>query len=252
MTSQIYSTQNEALMAKWKSKYAASEHSFVRDGIVSPMVWFSLPPKKERILFLLKEAYSKEDAHYDWDEAKWLAHEKCMEHCTKNCTECSITGNTFNPLAEWIYGISLVETGDPIEHDKWLGARKKGTQKNYSDIRDNLLSRAAVVNIKKSGGVSSSEKDDIYYYVASDKEFLIEQIQLIQPTLIICGGTYGMLRCLFPELEKLPNLEDGSTRLGTIKVIASCHPNARTNNKHKFDTVLKNYLSIIEDNRSTN
>lgn len=251
----LYETQHSNLMKEWKKKHGADDGQcdFAMDGIVSPHIWFTLPSGEERILFLLKEAYTKkentkeENPKLVWDEAKWLAHQQCvterLKDCPKDCKQCPITGSTFNPIAEWVYGIRSSNGSNNVAHDNWLGvtSRKKH---DYNSVRDELLSQVAIINIKKSSGVSNSDNSDLYYYAAWDKELLICQIRLINPTVIICGGTYGMLRCLFTDLEKLEDNNNGATFLGNIKVIASCHPNASIANKDKFDAVMKNYLSL--------
>ncbi|MBO5140292.1 MAG: hypothetical protein J6B76_06545 [Peptococcaceae bacterium] len=98
---QNYVDKNELLMKEWIKKHGARNgiKSFAIDGIVNPEVWFQLPNEKEKILFLLKEAYDDVE-HRIWDETKWIRHEKCMDVCEKDCDKCRATGTTFNPLAE--------------------------------------------------------------------------------------------------------------------------------------------------------
>lgn len=251
-----YKNEHEKLMKKWKEKHNANENGFVKDGIVSPEVWFNIPQGEERILFLLKEAYSKENAKLIWDETKWLTHEKCTEECTeackktcskkekcnksdcdKDCKKCKITGNTFNPMAEWVYGINLANKGKPAVHDEWFGKPKK----EYKSARNEQLSRIAVVNIRKSGGEKKSNNKVLSDYTKWDKNELMKQIELINPTMIICGGTYIFLRILYPELEEFENSSNGRTMLGDIKIIATCHPNSRKNKKIKFKAIIDNY-----------
>ncbi|MBQ2960881.1 MAG: hypothetical protein IJE09_06635 [Oscillospiraceae bacterium] len=244
-TKEQYENQHRELMEEWQIRHGANigQCGFAKDGIVYPNVWFSLAEEEERVLFLLKEAYTVENPKLVWDEAKWLSHQKCMNGCEEDCRKCSITGSTFNPVAEWAYGIFSTKENVYPKYDDWLGVSSKKIQ-DYYIARDALLSRLAIVNIKKSSGVSASDNSDLYYYAALDKELLIRQIALIDPTVIICGGTYGMLRCLFTELGKLDNMNDGHTKLGKIKIIASCHPNSRTISKaDKYKAVLDNYIA---------
>ena len=112
-------------------------------------------------------------------------------------------------------------------------------------VRDDLLSRIAVVNIKKSSGAKSSDMKDIMSYAEWDKDFLKEQIELIKPTVIVCGGTYEMLRHIYPELGEMERSSNGATMLGNIKVIASCHPNAHIKNEAKYRAVVENYISLL-------
>ena len=252
MTVDMYKDQHKALMEKWKEKRNAKINGFAEDGIVSPEKWFALPAKEERIMILLKEAYAKEDAKSEkklvWSEAKWLAHEICMEDCGKDCEKCKITGSTFNPVAEWIYGIVNATDGELKAYDNWLGVTSR-KNKEYCAARDSWLARAAIVNVKKSGGVSKSAYEDIKHYAEQDREYLIEQIELIKPTVIVCGGTYEMLCCIYPELNALPHTGNGATMLGNIKVIASCHPNHHIKNEHKYNNVVGNYIDLLRQGK---
>jgi len=245
MEKDLYMNSYKVLMEKWKTKHNAIDNGFAEDGIVSPDIWFALPPEDERILLLLKEAYTVKDPKLVWSEAKWLAHEVCMENCGNDCKACTITGGTFNAVAEWIYGIIHARDGTLNKYDNWLGVQSRKT-KEYRTVRDSLLARTAIVNIKKSSGVSNSTHKDIKCYAEHDMDFLVEQIELIKPTVIICGGTYEMLRHIYPQLQELKCNNNGATMLGNVKVIASCHPNAHIKNEDKYHSVVGNYVSLFK------
>lgn len=242
---EFYNKRREELMNRWIARYKAANgiRSFAKDGIISPEIWFSNKCGKERILFILKEAYDDIE-HRIWDEAGWIAHRKCMENCGNDCSSCRATGSTFNPLAEWIYGINRAGAGEAAEYDNWLGVSDRNL-KRYYEKRDELLCRTALINIKKPDGCRVSDTDELYWYASADKDLLTEQIALINPTLIICGGTYNIFRCIYTELPKLADPSDGFAVLGDIKIIACCHPNARSmSNEHKYYSVLKNYNKL--------
>lgn len=239
-----YQTKNSELFTRWKAKHLQKygQISFVSDGIVNPEKWFSLNNSEERIMFLLKEAYDKSETPLDWDEAKWLNQEKCMENCSyeSDCRKCDITGTTFNFIASVVHGIteSLTES-----YDSWLGIETHNNSV-YKVKRRELLRKIAVVNIKKSDGKSSSRDDDIYYYAADDKEFLIEQIKLINPTMIVCGGTYNYLRCIFTDLPRLEDSSNGSCAYKSIKIVAAQHPNSHSSGEEKYNNILANYNKL--------
>ena len=152
-TKEEYESLHGELMNEWMKKHGADFGlcGFAKDGVVSPEVWFSLAEKEERIMFLLKEAYTVENPNLVWDEAKWLSHQECMDGCEKDCSKCAVTGSTFNPIADWVYGICAATDGNDIKYDDWLGVTSKKMQDYYA-VRDELLSRIAIVNIKKSSG----------------------------------------------------------------------------------------------------
>lgn len=242
MTADEYNVRNDELFRKWREKHLKKYGPtvFIRDGIISPEDWFGNNPPKERILFLLKEAYDKEENTMDWDETKWLKQEKCMDICSKkiDCSNCNITGNTFNFVASVAYGILESETK---KYDPWIGIESR---KNSLFIckRKEMLKKIAIINIKKSRGKKSSSDDDIYYYAADDKDLLIEQIKLISPTIIICGGTYKYLRCIFTDLPQLEDLSDGLCKYESMRIIAAPHPNSHSSGEERYNRILSNYL----------
>ena len=241
-----YNTQNELLMQQWIEKHKAENgvKSFAKDGIVNPKVWFQLPDGKEKILFLLKEAYDDIE-HRIWDEAKWIRYEKCMDVCKNDCSNCRASGTTFNPIAEWIYGIENLQNNSEKVYDNWLGISSKSLAEYYR-YRDELLGQIAIMNLKKANGVRASNDADLYYHAALDKELLLKQLDLIKPTLIICGGTYDMLRCLITELPALTNSSNGCAKYDDLKIIAMCHPMAmvKGGNEEKYNQVVSLYKEL--------
>ena len=175
-----YQEQNATLFARWKNKPAHEQidhanHVFISDGVVCPERWFS---QEVRPLFLLKEAYNG-DA--DWSLTDHLLNEK------KNCNA------TWRRVTQWTRGL-LNTTADAIFPYQ--------ARENFI-FGNEYLQQIAAVNIKKSGGQSSSAKDDLRAYAEYDKAELYEQLQIIDPTLIICGYTMDYLNIIMPEPIKL-------------------------------------------------
>lgn len=153
---------------------------------------------------MLKEAYDPNGESVTWDLCKYLNGEQCCENgcslvgnkkdsCLRNkdgyCDDFNFRG-TYNNVVTWAHAIY---TGIP--YDKLQLTKKE---------KKEILKSLAVINIKKNSGVNGSIDDDyLYYQTAKYREYLIKQIKLIQPTVIVCGGTYGMLRCIFQELDDL-------------------------------------------------
>lgn len=64
--------------------------------------------------------------------------------------------------------------------------------------------RSAWVNLKKANGVAYSDHDDLCSVVKRDAEFLRRQIALLDPRIIMCGYTFGIVRgVLFPDARKI-------------------------------------------------
>lgn len=239
-----YINEHLELMQEWLGSYQMTNKNtnFAVDGIIDPATWFSLGLEQERILILLKEAYDSTKNRI-WDQTKWLTKRRCTDSCDKSfqCESCGATGYTFNTVAYWIHGIQQINNGRELEYDEHLNAGKDG----FEATRNDLLKRCAIVNVKKTDGKSKTDEHELYYAVSKDEMFLKKQIEIINPTVIICGNTYGMLRCLYHEMEKLDNMSDGNTLFKGVKVIAACHPNRRSKQKDKFDLVVKNYKELL-------
>jgi len=97
-----YIKKNDEILKEWKEDRIKNTNDFITDGVVNPIMWFN--SKHERILLLLKEAYSV-DGPVEWDLVRWLCGNKCMENCSKMCSECWPSGKTYNHVAEAVYMI---------------------------------------------------------------------------------------------------------------------------------------------------
>lgn len=168
-----YQEQSEALFREWKAKEPADcidhrKHVFVSDGIVCPEHWFS---QEVRPLFLLKEAHGKPS---DCDLIR--------DHLMTN----SVMKNhaTWRRVTQWTYGL-LNTTADKI-----CPYREFSGKLSFGNAH---LQQIAAVNIKKSDGKSKSDDGELLAYARYDREELNRQIQLIDPTVIVCGYTCRFL-----------------------------------------------------------
>lgn len=180
---------------------------FISDGIVCPGQWFS---QKVRPLFLLKEAYHGSG---DWD----LIAQHLM---TRDRMKKSI----WRRVSEWTYGLTGT-TKDailPFPDDEAL---------QY--FGNPWLCQAAVVNVKKSGGTSHSDMTLINHYASCDRKELLRELELIDPTVIVCGYTISSLNIIMGETIKdyqhpNPNLYYQTTLNGHgVIVLDYYHPSNR-------------------------
>ena len=129
---------------------------FISDGIVNEAVWNNQIGKK--ILYVLKEAYGENE---DWNLTEWLRHAKPSSSIWKR-------------TIEWTYGIQ--------------NTTESKTAKYSPDIYEHhteLFNHIAVVNLKKSGGKSSSDYGEIEAYALADKEEIKKQLRLIVQIIIL-------------------------------------------------------------------
>lgn len=184
ITQQVYESKIKALMAKWKKSHEKNANvqniNFIDDGIVNPEKWFNPANKQfkgKKILFLLKEAYSKDDEKASWPLTDWLRTEHPIDGKHK----------IWKRVVEWTY--ALVNTNSK----KIPKFSEKEIKDNYNEYLENI----AVVNIKKSCGKSNSNMGEILKYAEQDKDFLSKEIELIDPDIIVCGYSIQALMKVF-------------------------------------------------------
>ena len=177
-----YEKKAKALFDDWKSKepaYGIDHRSniFIRDGIADPEQWFS---QNVRPLFLLKEAYTK-DVTYKKD---WDLSDHFMGRSENGPEKCD---STWRRMTQWAYGILNTSTEEAPSFEEAAEAIQSDSKKVF--YGNEWLGKIAVVNIKKSSGKQMSNRDDLKAYAKYDAKELVKQIEIIDPTVIICGNT---------------------------------------------------------------
>lgn len=159
----------ESLMLQWrKAHHDKGWHNFISDGVVNATMYDTSAPK---ICFFLKEAYSRNDGE-DWNLTEWLV--------------AGAMTRMWGVVAEWSYGI-MHTTRSFIPSKPCLSASEKTS----------LLQSISVVNVKKSNGNVQSDYDDLLRYAISDKDNLKQELDILNPDVIICGNNSSLLRLLY-------------------------------------------------------
>ena len=191
-----YQEESRKLFDEWKNVSGSVEYKakrdvktlhidhkntvFIKDGVVCPDTWFS-DDAHVRPLFLLKEAYGGKE---DWD--------LIQDHLTKDQAISKI----WKRISEWTKG--LLET--TADHT----APYVADEHAVSHFNNQYLQRIAVINIKKSDGNKTSNLDIIRAYATFDNDKLRKQLELCDPTIIICGYTGSVLDQIMGERVREP------------------------------------------------
>jgi uracil-DNA glycosylase len=70
------------------------------------------------------------------------------------------------------------------------------------DIKEEPNTDIAYVNIKKLvENNKRSDDNEIANFAKLDKDFLLRQIHLISPKIIVCTGTFGFCKWIFDDIE---------------------------------------------------
>lgn len=196
--------------------------NIIYDGIVDYEQYSMTSPK---ILWILKEVNSEDS---DWtmrDALSNLKHESGKGLRTG-------WANTFTPI---VYTTNGIITGKD-----WDAMGNFNEDQSIIDV----MQKVAYINVKKVPGGSQANWNLIKEYYSENKVALHEQIKLIDPEVIIFGGTYNFFDDdffeLFGELEA--NLENSSLHIYQNErylLLNAFHPNNRAiNHETYFNLIL--------------
>lgn len=179
-----YRKEMDKLFTEWKEKQGCIDlkikkkqvtvqinhrsHTFIRDGVVCPEKWFA---QGIRPLFLLKEAYGKDQ---DWDLIDYL------RDGSRRISESQM----WRRISEWSCALLTTTRNSILPYQSWEPITYFGNQ---------YLQQIAAINIKKSNGKPGSDPNEIRAYAMFDKDRLYRQIEICDPTVIVCGYTGEML-----------------------------------------------------------
>lgn len=159
--------------AAWQTYYGSQGNQFVKDGVIGAYCDYARSPK--RLLFLLKEPHDRNGviAACGRDLRQLFRHpERFGQH--RKTTE--------RRIARWA-------------SELW-GLMSPCCRPATEPIRS-----IAVMNLKKLPGGSTIADSVLHEVVRRDCWFILKQIRLLNPQVIVCGGTFRFLRRVQPEWE---------------------------------------------------
>lgn len=208
---------------------------FVEDGVVD---YTEYDKQKLKILFILKEA------HTSSEEKKKEKSSLIVD--IKN----GVVRNFWNRLAEWSVGLLNQDESKIINFDLITQEQKN------MEIR-----KTAIINLKKSDGDTKTDMERyVEYFYTQDNlvneeyvYYLMKQIELINPDVIICGGTFNIFNKLFKErIEKIKDVRRGYyfwKRLNDKKaiVIDYYHPSWQNSADLLYYGLCSTYQQILKN-----
>jgi len=214
MTTQEFIEADRALRDDWFASYGQPDIDFIYDGATDPEKWLSSP---WRIMCLLKEAHGGGQ----WNHAGAILKHKGLLR----------VGGTANQaihyrMIEWISAIEATLMGTPcdVEGDRLL---------DYPRARLTML-RSAWVNIKKANGLPYSDGGDLYTVAKRDAAYLRRQMALLDPRIVLCGYTFGIVRdMLFPDAERINGTEFSHRTHGGRIILDYYHPGRKSRESYR-------------------
>lgn len=186
---------------------AIGEEIFVRDGIVNVAEYLKAPIK---VLWILKEANSPKNELDDMRPCLATLYDSDTDKIHSDWVK------TWRPIARCVYGIFENKNFATIEN----------VEENESGILKHIK-KIAHINVKKCAGGASAVSKEIQNFYIKHKSLLHEQIEIINPDIMIFGGTFGYFADYFENKEKVQE----SIPVYKFKnklLIDIYHPNNRT------------------------
>lgn len=206
---------------KFASLYGCDESEIQADGILNPELYADASPK---VLWILKETW----VHDSW---KLMGAENAYQ---------TVGGSpTYQPMAYVMHSIF----NDFVSYD------------DMDYIRDNedifsSLRHIAFMNVKKILGETSSVGADIYRHYSLAKDLLVEQIEEINPDVIIgCAPHFPDLFNALGVDSKVQNFESVEWAIapnGRL-IIHAYHPQQKTINRGDY---VNDIVQIIKQTRA--
>jgi hypothetical protein len=215
----------EDLFRRWRSRYALGAGNFICDGnIGSDRDWNDA---RLKVLFITKECNDPkgEQSGNNYD----------LRELFRNSHLYSFNRKRFeHNLGRWAYGLQRCRSNCAPPFGE-------------ADIPANRLSglcASAVLNLKKLAGGAAANTAEIKRHVHFDKDFIIEQISILSPSVVVCGGTHKLVNLLVPDL-RLP-APYSFQRLGSMLWLSTPHPSGLgKGNEEMYAEVVKVYLRCL-------
>lgn len=208
-------TKLDEIFAEWESSNPQYHGRFTRDGIINEQVFQT---QKLKLLFIAKEP-NQSQKPIDEKPEDYRIELSDLEIPKDYSKVYSYR------IAEWAYGI--LNDFPPFEN---FFFEKQKNKLGYNET----LQKIAFMNVKKIGGAGASNAEEINQYVIRDQKYLISEINLIDPDIIVLGlGLSQEMRAsLFPDLSEVNWMDCGFSKIKVARwhktrIIDFYHPSVR-------------------------
>ena len=166
------------------------------DGAVRPDVFFA---RERRLMFLLKETNGnnnngeRNDVLTDWDYMEWVRMQAEQAE--------PLYRSVFRNIAMWSRMFEVVNDEErELVVSEFMDENGLIIDKSLCASLKNI----AIVNLKKSWGVEQTDWYKMQEYLESDnqrREILLHQVEILKPTIVLCGGTFDFAQSIFGNTE---------------------------------------------------
>lgn len=138
---------------------------FSRDGVVNEQFWSMAPTG---VVFLLKERNLVS------------RYTQGLPDTFRKDLRLHANAEPWREIGQWTYGILNCHSRPPYEE----------ADQHY----ERACRSAALVNLKKMAGGSTSSLKEIWEHAIRDKEYLNRQLAIIDPDVIVCCGKHSLFQ----------------------------------------------------------
>lgn len=157
----------DAIFCKYREAFPEQADYIVSDGLASVEHYMQAPVK---IVFLLKE--TNDAGGGGWDLRKFMYD--------------GGRASTWDNITRWTEGLFDLATKE-----------KEKNWEHYANItedrRKDILKYIGAVNLKKIPGSYVADGNAVFSETLKNKDFLLAQLDLYRPDILICGGTFDNL-----------------------------------------------------------
>jgi len=215
----------KAIFDRWKEACIEKGDKFdATDGIINEEYWSQ--PSQKKVLFLLKETNDfKGTNDTPVDLCKYIV--KYWAY--------------FWPfVGKLAYGLRKTNTINFPSFDV------AGIIENYQSA----MMSSAVMNIKKTTGGGSSKIEKLEEAVHKYKDLINEELDIIQPDIIICGGTFQIVKNIIPGdgLSRQLGPDNRCFKNGNSIWIDYYHPSARYPRALMYYGLMSIYQNYLRSN----
>ncbi|MBE6262396.1 MAG: hypothetical protein E7104_00265 [Prevotella sp.] len=227
----------EILFNLWNTKSIALGDSkfFVKDGIMNNEdSWFN---QKRRIAFLLKDQPQK-NGNWNDDVREWMNKPSVNE----------LRDDFFGKIANLLYGLSL--STDNEDEQWWFGE----IEKHHEDVKSFFNSNAfAYVECKKQPGNTWIDDNELTRYINSYQYLLCEEIEMLDPNIIVCMGEpiFNFLLKMYGATEENLAAEKNVYYIPSSKkvIIFAGHPSSRSGYQKHYDGTMHWFRSFLKSDK---
>lgn len=202
---------HDKLLDLWEEKFPTEVH-FNKDGIISKEHWEKSDVK---VLFILKETNN--------------ARQNIVDAISRALTTTS---------SGWWKGKVLRRVGR-MAHGL---TNYTGEVPNFNDAKlhgKNSTWNIAYINMRKTAGGPKTNKISFNRHVEEYAPYIRKQIELINPTIVVLGGTFKQLKkYIYPDLS---HVSERIHQHENIIFINTFHPASRTSAEGLYHQALDSY-----------